>query len=1201
MDDIINALLDVVRAQHSATEGTDEAPFNMDDIVDMALNLMGRPDDKAEEEEMVKSIQNTVESLAPDIFPPKTFEEMDNSEKVLSASSMIESAFMRGNTRSSSQNTSSNYGQTSDVSSNTPSMSQNSYSYEEEEEDHSDQNAGDLNDIIYKSFMDMMGLSTPQVEFPFDRSQIVYGKEKSVTEQLAEEEEEKRRLQKEEAERNRKLSAWELAQNAIDSDEAAHAKESYVPQPVEQPSAKSASQMAAEAIRKAEEEDRMKLEIEKQAEAMMEEARKRGQDPMAFMLHQQEILRYMEKNSDELVSFEDYEDLSPEEKMEIERQIYIERQIEEGVNPDQVDRNVPQEYIPAELRNDLAEETGDDSSEEESSDGGLDFSTFDEDTLRALSQQVLSENSDMILSENADEDLAGLQEQLFENLKRMMAGSGTAVPQESVASLLSMAAANQMGTEMDDEPVEEVAQAAVEQVPEIRETTATTSMGMSAVEIARAAQAARKAQEPEEPVRMMSAVELAKAAQAAAKPMPAEETSEDPVAAVNAMDLSFDELDDMFDEKEDASGDVQSSVSVEDDQDSSVEENDEADEDDLFDDIDDAVFDEEKESPEQDSDLDDSEEEESDTEEDEYEYVDADEIVLGDHTQAEIDEALDNLASLGLEGEVYERAKRMILLELAGSETALDAWLIEQENSKKKKKANVSAIDEDDSDDLSDFDEDLFEKELEEAIDEDFEEQLSDDLGMETEDAGEEVVEETAEETDEDQGESASEEDGEFTGDTESTDIPAESDELAGDADLSEESDELTGDADFLEESSEPEIAEDGKEIIVDPLTETILEEIPEEAEETSEKAEVNEKKNRSHRSAKGRKGVVHKKSSQKKDETKEAVKEEASKEAEERGYQISIHKPFVLKNSTSFMDKLEDYITENQENRRLSTGFKKLDGLLRYGLHKGSYFIDSRPQYLKNAFMQQIADRAAESGVDVLYISTELSRYELMVETISRLSYEMNGCDSEKAHSVMAIMTGEDGATLSGLADELNWYRGRISEHFFILDQEAVDEFVDSMEGDSAGAILEALIRSIVRDDAHKPVVFIDNIENILSVEDSEDMKPLMEGIRKLAKELSIPIIMSYGYAQVENEEELSVSELEFRESLGDMCDVYLELCYADMITEDSVELTEEEIHEMAEDGDQLLIDVLIHKNRRPMRASCQIQATPKYNYFEE
>ena len=67
----------------------------------------------------------------------------------------------------------------------------------------------------------------------------------------------------------------------------------------------------------------------------------------------------------------------------------------------------------------------------------------------------------------------------------------------------------------------------------------------------------------------------------------------------------------------------------------------------------------------------------SEKEVEEFEYVDPGELVLGDHTQAEIDEALDNLASLGLEGEVYERAKRMLLLELAGSEVALDAWLEE--------------------------------------------------------------------------------------------------------------------------------------------------------------------------------------------------------------------------------------------------------------------------------------------------------------------------------------------------------------------------------------------------------------------------------------------------------------------------------------------------------------------------------------------
>ena len=34
MEDIIRALLDVVRAQHAAAQETEEAPFDMNDIVD---------------------------------------------------------------------------------------------------------------------------------------------------------------------------------------------------------------------------------------------------------------------------------------------------------------------------------------------------------------------------------------------------------------------------------------------------------------------------------------------------------------------------------------------------------------------------------------------------------------------------------------------------------------------------------------------------------------------------------------------------------------------------------------------------------------------------------------------------------------------------------------------------------------------------------------------------------------------------------------------------------------------------------------------------------------------------------------------------------------------------------------------------------------------------------------------------------------
>lgn len=1297
MEDIMKALLDVVRAQHSATEGSEEKPFDINDIIDMAMNITGRPEEPAEQRELSDTIQKMAESMAPDIFPPKTFEEMDDSERAASAVNMIEERLKNGGRRREEAQQPQPVQpvqapeavsqpepepvqpqvQAETISASQPEVEQQTFNNEDYgngnvydmfgQDDVNPQEAANLNDLIYNNFMQMMGLNDPKVEYPFDRSQIRYGREKTATEMLAEDEANQAEERALEEQRRRPVSAWELAQAAVDKDEEAHQKEEYEPKEIQMPETKSASQLAAEAIAKAREEDQMKLEAEKRAELLMEEARKRGKDPMEFALHQQEILNYMEKNSDELVSFEDYEDLSPEEKLEIERELYKEKQLEAGVAPEDI-TDVPDEIkeqvgvLPAQAQNSQAELQQDGTGEAASdatAQGTEQTPAFSDDMLRMISQEVVQENADMILSEDANADLGVINETIFENLKRMMSQSGGTVSQEDMESLIgeviSRNTSETPSVEESNVLPEEPEVAAVPQ--ETPETGA-----VSAVELARAAQQAARP-EPQEVRETKSAVDIAKEAQeieALKKALAAQEKEEE----LSEDDLSFDELD-LDDDAEDT---VDTVVIQPEPQTETLEEVSESEQkpDEELEVKQEAKAEkkleaeteqkEEKEESEQEaeartqgdsvepveaeevvSETEQPEEtalvEEKPEESDEYEYVDPGELVLGEHTQAEIDEALDNLASLGLEGDVYERAKRMLLLELAGSETVLDAWLEEQENGKKKK-ATVSALDkeEDTLGDLEDLDEDDLERELEIAMDEDFvEEELEEDSTEDSEEPTVENVDNTEEtgaqdntdfeETESMENTEASEESAENIS-AEEVDTEEINTESVNTEPADQEDSETTENSKDSKESERSILSDDEDEKVEDETAQKDAEKESETAEYISEsehtiqvektRPEKEEKKSarvkkdsRSERSLHSRKhkNVVKRKekAAPEKEEREFTAVIPTGKTVEEKEFQVSVRNPFVLKNSASFMDKFEEYIVDTQENRKLSTGFKRLDAMLRYGLHKGSYFVDSMPQYLKNGFMQQIADRAAESGVDVLYISTELSRYDLMVDTVSRLSYEMNKKDEEKAVSSMAIMTGEKGADIRSLKDELNWYRGRISEHLFVLDQEAVSEYVENMEDASASDILEELIRSIVTEGAHKPVVFIDNIENILSVEDSEDMKPLMDGIRKLAKELGIPILMSYGYAQAESESELDPDEIAFHESLGNMCDVYLELKYADMITEDYEELTEEDIEEMVENGEMLLINVLLHKNRRTMKASCQIQATPKFNYYEE
>lgn len=1371
MEDMMKALLDVVRAQHTATEGSEERPFDINDIIDMALNITGRPEEPEEQQELSDTIQKLAESLAPDIFPPKTFEEMDDSEQAASAVNMIEERLRNGGRRretaapqsqqemtpqqNSSQmqsesheenpfaqvieNENANIQQQSETADGYRNMASTDSGASEDygngssydmlgQDDVNHQEAANLNDLIYNNFMQMMGLNDPKVEYPFDRSQIRYGREKTATEMLAEDEANKAEERALEEQRRRPVSAWELAQSAVDKDEEAHQKEEYEPKEMKMPETKSASQLAAEAIAKAKEEDQMKLEAEKRAERLMEEARKRGKDPMEFALHQQEILNYMEKNSDELVSFEDYEDLSPEEKLEIEKELYREKQIEAGVAPEDISDELPDEIL--EQAGIAPDQTAGEQNSQESAgqeDGTTAQQTsqsqgmpaFSDDMLRMISQEVVQENAEMILAEDANADLGLINETIFENLKNLMSQTGGAVTQEDMESLIGEVisrntssdseetqetlAQTETGTTAETAPMafegESAGSAVGSGMAGTREPAVESSQSesqsqpMSAVELARAAQQAAKP-EPQEARETKSAVELAKEAQENAvqkKAEPISETEEE----LSEDDLNFDELDLEEESEESQSPSIEelkaqlkaAEEALAAEQLKAAQKAGKAEEEKKSEEL--PKVEEATEQPMEESASTAGEQtateesseittaptaeevqeqpeysEVSEKEAEEFEYVDPGELVLGDHTQAEIDEALDNLASLGLEGEVYERAKRMLLLELAGSEVALDAWLEEQENGKKKKAA-VSALDteEDALEDLEDLDEDDLERELELAMDEDFiEEDLEEPANEETleessqdkseetekeavfeEDLEENSAEKTEDESDKTEGaedvseqpesilKEASEEEissEEENSEEEEGEISEAAQEEAANKEYSETEEKEAANREYSEteeketansecsETEEKEIANKGvskktekeaeyKEAeYISESEDTIQVEKtrPEKAERTSSQTKKPAHSERTSHSRKHKNIVKRKeKTAPEKEEREFSAVVLTGKNVEEKEFQVSVRNPFVLKNSASFMDKFEEYIVDTQENRKLSTGFKRLDAMLRYGLHKGSYFVDATPQYLKNGFMQQIADRAAESGVDVLYISTELTRYDLMVDTISRLSYEMNKKDEEKAVSSMAIMTGEKGADIRSLKDELNWYRGRISEHLFVLDQEAVSEYVENMEDASAGDILAELIRSIVTEGAHKPVVFIDNIENILSVEDSEDMKPLMDGIRKLAKELGIPIIMSYGYAPAESENELDPDEIEYHKSLGNMCDVYLELKYADMITEDYEELTEDDIQEMVENGEMLLINVQLHKNRRTMKASCQIQATPKFNYYEE
>ena len=79
------------------------------------------------------------------------------------------------------------------------------------------------------------------------------------------------------------------------------------------------------------------------------------------------------------------------------------------------------------------------------------------------------------------------------------------------------------------------------------------------------------------------------------------------------------------------------------------------------------------------------------------------------------------------------------------------------------------------------------------------------------------------------------------------------------------------------------------------------------------------------------------------------------------------------------------------QSGKAISTGFKRLDGLLDGGLFPGSvYTIGAASSCGKTTFCLQCADAIAAGGVNVIYFALEQSRMELIAKSVSRLTYQI-------------------------------------------------------------------------------------------------------------------------------------------------------------------------------------------------------------------
>lgn len=198
-------------------------------------------------------------------------------------------------------------------------------------------------------------------------------------------------------------------------------------------------------------------------------------------------------------------------------------------------------------------------------------------------------------------------------------------------------------------------------------------------------------------------------------------------------------------------------------------------------------------------------------------------------------------------------------------------------------------------------------------------------------------------------------------------------------------------------------------------------------------------------------------------------------------------------KKSLSIRDEFKNYISNPKNTLRIPTGFEKLDAIYGGGLPKGLTILGADTGLGKTTFVLHLADNMAkQETVKVLFYSLELTKYELLAKSLSRISYIEDGLNE---NTPQAIIHNE----VDNIDEVFDVY-DTISNNIKIIDN------IRDIQ-----SIIKNTLRFIKENPNDKVVVIIDYLQFVDSPLNNDKQK--IDGITKSLKQISnaydIPMIL--------------------------------------------------------------------------------------------
>lgn len=292
-------------------------------------------------------------------------------------------------------------------------------------------------------------------------------------------------------------------------------------------------------------------------------------------------------------------------------------------------------------------------------------------------------------------------------------------------------------------------------------------------------------------------------------------------------------------------------------------------------------------------------------------------------------------------------------------------------------------------------------------------------------------------------------------------------------------------------------------------------------------------------------------------------------------------------------------------------TGFPSLDALLDGGLYAGLYIVGAVTSLGKTSFCLQVMDNIAARGNDVLIISLEMARNELIAKSVSRhtLMEDLKRYGTTAhAKTVRGIMTGTRYRDYSQRDREI------IEAGITAYSQYADHIFIHEGIGDIGINEVRGMVERHIKIMGRKPVVLVDYLQilspyNERSTDKQNTDKAVLE-LKRLSRDYSVPVVAVSSFNRDNYTEPVNLTSFKESGAVEYSSDVLLGLQYTGMDymegekdgdRQKRVRKLLKQQQEIGRSGKAQSIHVKVLKNRNGSKGETQLDFVPMFNHFAE